>query len=240
MIGKTDQDGIITLGLITSWILGILYLLAGLAYFTAPKASVPFLLVALLLLPPIRRFLYQRTGKSLSKGARIVFVLVLIVIGWDATTPTASEVSSSSLTSRPAVPANQTQQLLYSGQPLENAQPENIFGALAKAFWFGGGSTDLQRQNAQEQIKGKVVQWSLPVLNIHRSEDDTYEVETKLDGPVVVDTSIEITPRNERDRQFLASLKIGDLFSFRGVIADADGGLAWHHLKIKSAILMPN
>lgn len=240
MTGNTDPEGQITLGLITSWLLGILFLLAGMAAFTGPKAGgagsgVPFLLLALLLLPPIRRFIYKKTGKSLSSGARIVFALVLMAI---ALMPSASQVTSNSVT----VPATQSQQPLYGAQLLANAQPEDLVADLAKAFWFGGGSTDLQRENAQEKIKGKIIQWSLLVFNIRRSEGDMYKVETKFqtEGHDAVDTSVTITPRHERDRQFLASLKIGDSFTFKGVIRSVHAAPAWRTLEIEPAILMSN
>ena len=78
---ENDQKGKITLGLITSWGLGSLFLLAGIACIADPDASgavVPMLLVALLLLPPVRGFVHQKTGKSLSMSLRVVCVLILM------------------------------------------------------------------------------------------------------------------------------------------------------------------
>jgi hypothetical protein len=100
---NTNDEGKITLGLITSWSLGILFLLAGLAAFTTPNTlgvGVPLLLVALLLLPPIRRFVHNKTGKSLSTGARFLFAFILLGI---ALMPSAPHVTSNSAT----VPASQ-------------------------------------------------------------------------------------------------------------------------------------
>ena len=83
MTENTDQEGKITFGLITSWGLGILFLLGGLVAFAEPNAigrGVSFLLIALLLLPPIRHFTYKRTGKSFSTGARIFVAFILLGI----------------------------------------------------------------------------------------------------------------------------------------------------------------
>lgn len=244
MTENTDQKNTITLGLITSWGLGILLLLSGLAAFSNPKTTgsgVPLLLIALLLLPPIRRFVYKKTGKSLSTGVRVVFVLVLMGIAF---TPPASPVTPNS----PSNPPAHSQQPLYDAQQhqqaealvrLAKAQPENLDTDLAMIFGFGGGSTDLQRDNTQERVKGKVVQWSLLVFNIRRSEGDTYRVETKIktEGVNIVDTSVTITPRDERDRQLLAALKIGDTFTFKGVIKSIWAAPALRTLAIEPAIL---
>ena len=84
-MGATEnQSGKITLGLLTSWGLGLLLLLSGAITLFNPETSVAgftLLLISLLLLPPVRNFVYQKTGKSLSTGLRVLCVLVLFVIG---------------------------------------------------------------------------------------------------------------------------------------------------------------
>jgi hypothetical protein len=79
-----NQKGKITLGLITSWGLGVMLFLSGAITLLNPETSVAgltLLLISLLLLPPVRRFVYRKTGKSLSTGLRVVCVLVLFGIG---------------------------------------------------------------------------------------------------------------------------------------------------------------
>ena len=79
-----NQKGKITLGLIISWGLGVLLLLSGAITLFNPETSMAgftLLLISLLLLPPVRNFVHQKTGKSLSTGLRIVCILVLFGIG---------------------------------------------------------------------------------------------------------------------------------------------------------------
>jgi len=147
-------------------------------------------------------------------------------------------------------------QLLYGDQTLASAQPENISpsGDLAKTFENVVNSTSLQRENAREQLKGKVIQWSLPVKDISKSKTgNTYDIATdnhsggqKTGTPYVftpyvnyVTASVTITPRNDGDRQFLASLKKGDFITFKGVVADV-GGMFGLTFQIKPAILSAN
>lgn len=84
-MGETEnQKGKITLGLITSWGLGVLLLLSGAITLFNPETSVAgftLLLISLFLLPSVRRFVYQKTGKSLSTGVRVVCILALFGIG---------------------------------------------------------------------------------------------------------------------------------------------------------------
>ena len=117
---------------------------------------------------------------------------------------------------------------------LMRSQPEDISpsGDLAKTFKFGGDSTDLQRENALEKIKGKVVQWTLLVYDIHKSKNDTYKVQTE--SHEAIGTFVTITPRADSDRQYLASLKTGDPFTFKGIIDD----VTMRNLDIEPAILI--
>lgn len=84
MTRDTEKKGHITLGLITSWGLGTLFLLMGLAMLftpTARDAASVFLLIAILIFPPIRNFVHLKTGKSLSTGVRVVSFLILTAWG---------------------------------------------------------------------------------------------------------------------------------------------------------------
>lgn len=71
----------ITLGFLTSWILGTLFLLVGVMCFLNTKEyTVGFglscLFIGSILLPPIRNFVHQKTGQSMSSGLRIVLVII--------------------------------------------------------------------------------------------------------------------------------------------------------------------
>ncbi|MGB4107839.1 MAG: FxLYD domain-containing protein [Alphaproteobacteria bacterium] len=84
MTEVTNEKSQITLGLITSWGLGGLFLLAGITGMFQPDAAgmgVASLLIALLLLPPIRRFAHKTTGMSVSTGVRMVLFFVLLMGG---------------------------------------------------------------------------------------------------------------------------------------------------------------
>ncbi len=97
MTDTENKKSKITLGLITSWSLGGLCLLGGIAALVQPGTTgmgAAYLMIALLLLPPVRRFAHKTTGLSLSAGVRIVLFLILAVGG--AATMPQSELTSAS------------------------------------------------------------------------------------------------------------------------------------------------
>ncbi len=96
MTDTTEQKSKITLGLITSWGLGGLFLLAGIAGLFQPGTATmgaAYLLIALLLLPPVRRFAHKTTGIAISTGVRVVLFFILLM-GGAATMPGEFDVSS--------------------------------------------------------------------------------------------------------------------------------------------------
>jgi len=70
------------LGLIISWFWGIFFLLFGIAsvIYKKPLPAIPLFVMALLLLPPIRKFTYSKTNFKLPFIARAVSILILLLI----------------------------------------------------------------------------------------------------------------------------------------------------------------
>ena len=71
----------ITLGLIVGWALGVLSLLAGFVYlFSKPLAGIAYLLIAIVVLPPINNVLQSKIHFSFSRGVKIVIVIILLFV----------------------------------------------------------------------------------------------------------------------------------------------------------------
>lgn len=69
-----------TVYLVLNWFFGILFLLLGLISISEKLVSLCFFAIALLLIPPVRKFVYLKTNKSLSRDARAITISVLIII----------------------------------------------------------------------------------------------------------------------------------------------------------------
>lgn len=91
-------------------------------------------------------------------------------------------------------------------------------------------NTDLQRKNKLKEIKGNIVEWTLPVYEV-RQAGSGYAVQTEADQ--TVGAIVYITARNEQDKALIEGLKTGSRISFKGVIKD----VSMRHLEIKPAIL---
>lgn len=72
----------ITVGLILGWILGILALVTGIGLLAVNLGrAVTVLIIAALLLPPISKWLTEKTKVSLSTGVKIIAIIGLIGVG---------------------------------------------------------------------------------------------------------------------------------------------------------------
>jgi len=68
----------ISLGLVLSWLLGGILLLASLGSFmSSGSIGLCYLLMSLILLPPVRKFTYGKTNISISTGLRVTILIVL-------------------------------------------------------------------------------------------------------------------------------------------------------------------
>ena len=69
------------LWLTLNWIFGLLFLLSGVVYlFNDPKIAIPLVAIALLLLPPVRNFVYSKTQKELPFKVRAISIIILMIV----------------------------------------------------------------------------------------------------------------------------------------------------------------
>lgn len=81
MSGQTTPSKEITVGLILSWIFGVLFALTGISsVFSEPIPGLVMLIMAAVLLPPIKRLVDQKWKFHLSKGMKIVVVIIGLII----------------------------------------------------------------------------------------------------------------------------------------------------------------
>lgn len=122
---------------------------------------------------------------------------------------------------------------------LENEIPEQINpqGELGEMFSFGSTNTDIQRDNKINEIKGKVISWSLPVFEVNKDGTE-YRIQTSgvtnESGNKIVGTFIYITPKNQDEKTIIEGLKTGDYISFKGRIKD----VSMRNLEISPAVLL--
>jgi hypothetical protein len=66
--------------LVLNWIFGLFFLLTGIAgiLFDSVLLGIPFVLISLLLLPPVRNFVYSKTKKEMSVVVRTILIFVFL------------------------------------------------------------------------------------------------------------------------------------------------------------------
>lgn len=96
--------------------------------------------------------------------------------------------------------------------------PTNIspHGELADIFNPFSDYTDLQREDTINRIKGKVIEWTLPVYEVKRDGTD-YTVIFESSGKTVGVIAVFNNP-NQEELNLLKALKTGTMLKFKGVI----------------------
>ncbi len=149
------------------------------------------------------------------------FVLISILSsgGSKSNTPTSS-VETVVQTPPPPPPPPDPLDVLVETPP-SDLEPT---GELMKIFHIPSDYTDVQRENTINQIRGSVVQWTLPVYEVSRKEGG-YKITTmgsRDDNPfstsIYVNTKIYISPRSSSERQYIESLMTGNMIEIKGKI----------------------
>jgi len=120
---------------------------------------------------------------------------------------------------------------------IETGQPSDLSpsGELADIFNLMSKHTDLQRENKEKEIKGKIVKWTLPVYEVSKRKDGVYRIQTTAGGDTV-GTFILLHTRNDAEKAKVEGLKTGDLVSIKGRI----GGVTLRNIEIEDAVLTKN
>lgn len=166
-------------------------------------------------------------GKKLKMGffkKALIFLGVLIVIG---------VIFSPSEEER----ANQLSATLaeIASAPTANISPT---GEIAAIFKLNSEYTDLQRDDKRNEIRGQIVQWTLPVYEVRRS-NNAYRVQTSRDealfgGTPRVGAFITLHARNDAETAYIESLKTGDMLTFKGRIT----GTTLRNIDVSPAIVI--
>ncbi|MFZ3383606.1 MAG: zinc-ribbon domain-containing protein [Candidatus Methanoperedens sp.] len=82
VINKNEQIQHITLGLILSWIIGVLLGLAGMGFIVEGSigAGIPLILISIILIPPLNKLIEDAFSFKFSSGAKIALCMILFFI----------------------------------------------------------------------------------------------------------------------------------------------------------------
>lgn len=138
-----------------------------------------------------------------------------------------------------AIMAPSKDEKLKQLQEMASTQPANISpqGELAEMFSLGSKYTNLQREAKEKELKGQIVDWTLPVYEVKLLNKDskTYKVQTTSQGGIV-GTFVHIQALDDGDENVLSQLKTGTLVHFKGKIS----GVSIRNLEINPAVLVRN
>jgi len=101
---------------------------------------------------------------------------------------------------------------------------------LAPIFELAGKATDLQRDEKEKEIKGKVVSWTgLSVYEVSKRGEDCFKIQTSS-KPSAIGAFITACPADQATRAGIANLKTGDTVAVKAVIEE---------ISLRNAVLNP-
>lgn len=119
---------------------------------------------------------------------------------------------------------------------IENSTPSAVSPSaeLAGMFSMISDSTNIQRENKEAEIKGSIVEWSLPVFDVslNSKEKMIYRVQTSSRSNSV-GTFVYIHARNEAEMAELEALSEGEMIKVKGEIT----GISMRNVVIENARL---
>ena len=90
-------------------------------------------------------------------------------------------------------------------------------GELKDIFAMGSDNTDLQREEKEKEIKGEVVQWTLPVYEVDKLAEGKFKIQT-ASGKGHVATFCYINADADDEIAKISALKTGDMVTVKGKI----------------------
>jgi hypothetical protein len=110
---------------------------------------------------------------------------------------------------------------------------DNISGGeLKEIFSYGGKSTDIQRDNKEKELIGKVVKWNVKVYEVKKNSYG-YKIQTSGTSDMV-GTFANIAPQNEEDKTYIEALQTDDFITIKGKIT----GISMRHINLKPAMII--
>jgi carbamoylphosphate synthase small subunit len=109
-------------------------------------------------------------------------------------------------------------------------------GKLADIYNLGSKYTDIQRDNMEKELKGKIVRWELPVYEVSKISDKKYKISTGTGNPFkesYVSTVIEISVKDSKEAEYIESLMTDNMINIQGKIT----GVSLRRIMIKEASL---
>lgn len=118
-------------------------------------------------------------------------------------------------------------------ETLKGASPSSLqpYGELKQKFGVMSQYTDLQRERAEQELIGTVIEWNLNVYEVSFRETH-YRIQTQNDHNV--GTFISLYPQSNEEKEFIEALMTGNTIKVRGVIS----GVFMRNVEVNPAILV--
>lgn len=88
---------------------------------------------------------------------------------------------------------------------------------LVAALSLFSDHTDVEKDRIKDSLRGKLVQWTLPVWNVSKSGDDGYVIQTSSSAGI--GSFCKIDPADEDQTRLITRLRTGDSVTCKGIVS---------------------
>jgi len=148
----------------------------------------------------------------------IVFLIIIAVIGIAVVGSPSSEEKEQMLRDELSS--------IASG-PTNSVDTKQIIDTFA----IMGNGTDIQRNNLEEQLKGKIVRWPVKVYEVAKKDENVYRIQTTDSNTPAA--FIDLYARSESESRRIEQLSTGDVVIIKGRIV----GTFMRNIEIEKAII---
>jgi|AntRauTorckE6833_2_1112554.scaffolds.fasta_scaffold56164_1 hypothetical protein len=151
----------ITLGLIIGWILGVLAAITGVTMiFSEPVPGILFILLALVVMPPVSKIVKEKFNFSLSGGMKVV--LAIILLGMIGASIDSGSVSSTSSVTNSTGENNQQQETAAAESQTEAVEIVDISTKVTEqnnVWWKYAWNLTLKNNTDREKSVRAEIKW---------------------------------------------------------------------------------
>jgi hypothetical protein len=118
---------------------------------------------------------------------------------------------------------------------IRKAEPESRMPSaeLIDALSWTSDLTSVEKSRIKDEMRGKIVQWSMPVWNVTKDGDDNYVVQTASGSGVGAFCKVT---GSDQDQSFVKELKAGQFVTCKGPVS----GYTLGNVNISPSVLLVN
>ena len=180
---------------------------------------------------------HQRLLSAIAVGGILIAAIFIISSRDDerGSQPSPEKGPAQTDSEKPAPPLDKNEQLKRRLAEIEHTPASQLTASeLGPIYNLVSEFTDVQRENKTKVIIGQIVDWTLPVYEVTKTEPNIYRIQTEAKEGIV-GTIATVNTRSDLQRDYVERLKWHSLIHIKGRITGV--GVFVRQLNLDDAIV---